>query len=316
MKMKKVLYAAVLLIIAVALFSCADNGGSLSLLGVKKAGDLQNFDGTEIVQKDVAFDLLKAVFNDSTTSSIFGTGGPSGPFMKMLVEANDAVYKTAFQTKYNTTSSKYSYLYNQLTSSNTSASVSVDLKDNDDVLKSKANVTKASINGSSNSSRKYSGSATALRIESSTEESIKKTFAITDGFYSFTTSGVTYKAAGYITVEAKDNLKSNSTYGTDSNGLPTLTKSESSGYELYKVSAALTISKSTTSGGTTTTTGGKFIISYSSESSDKSRYSEGSGGTIYSDIQVYDNNNTLLWTITTDEYDISYFDGIAAFFID
>ena len=295
MKISKVLFTAAILVFAISLFSCDDGGGGLSLLGEKKVSVLKDFEGTLVAENEAIDLLMRDVFKDSSS---WITNTPTSDFMKMLKNANEEVYNAALLEKYKV-SSKSTYFSNENYKGNLSPSVSVSIDDKEK-LKTKANVTAASIKGSSKSS-KISSASEATSYTTGYTNSINKTFAITDGFY--TNGG--YKVAGIITIEANESSKTTVKAVSASDS-----KTESSKSKLTKISAALTISK------TTTGKGGKYIISYSFESSGNSRASKGADSFIYSDIKVYDNANELKYTFNSNKYDVSDIDGIADFFID
>jgi len=307
MKITKILFAAAILILALALFSCGkdDDGGGLSLLGTKDVKALQDFDGNLVLENRALNLLTDEVFHDG--GYIYGGSNPSSKFLACLVDANKDVYNAAVKDKTTYATKSLYFTAEKEEKNNLSPSISVSLKDNDAVLKTKAGVTAASITGSSKSSETSSGSAslTSASYSYGKSNSINKTFAITEGFF---TSG-SYKVAGIITIEASESSKT-----TTKTSLTTDYKSESTLKSTVKISAALTISKKDAS--MTNAEGGKYIISYSIENNSNSRSSNGGGGYIYQDIKVYDNDNALKYTITSSDYNISKFDGIADYFFD
>jgi len=278
MKITKVLFTAAILVFAIALFSC-DDGGGLGLLGAKDVKDLQGFDVDAVADKYEAEQLLK-------TSGIFNS------LLSILKSADSEAYTAAFLKDYNMNQS--SYISSKYYEKSISTSVNIDDKEK---LKAKANVAIAAINGSSSyswSSNKsyyelnsYIGSGYASGDWRTTKRSFKKTFSITDGFY----SNSSYKIAGYVTVEGSDS----STYTMVDKDKGDTANSNSG---TYKLSAAVTIiGPITTKAGVTKTAGGKYRFSFSDKSSGAQRTTSGKGETIESDIEVYNNKNELLFTI-------------------
>lgn len=296
MKKAKIIFTAAILIFAITLFSCGDDaGGGLGLLGGKDVKTLPNFDGS--------FTTNTSDLTNTDLTNLLSVLDNSTSFINMLSEANTAAYNAAFLNKYGKTQSAY---FIEIADKKT-GSVSVDINDNDDIFKTKANVTKASIKGSSKGSISsnltlgeilpyflYSGTSNPLKDKDwiSISTSTKKTFAITEGFYTFTKTSYqnpgTYKVAGYITVQDSSSAKSTMTDKTKD-------KTEGSSNKLNMINVTLAISR--TNGGATT--GAKFRISASSETNGKARYVEGSNAYNYSDIEVYNEKNEKIKTITS-----------------
>jgi hypothetical protein len=305
MKISKIVSTAVILIFVAALFSCKDDGG-LGLPGWENVSKLQNYEGETVSSESNALSLLNVVL------------GNNSKFLEMLSEANEAAYDAAFQQKYGMIQTLY--FLSKITEK--SISTSVDINDSE-ILKTKAGVVAANLKGSSKGSSS-SNQPLSLGDDSfqdddwvSESSSIKKTFAITDGFYTFEQStGKTYKVAGFVTVEASSDGKSTMKDVTTN-------KFEKSSYELERVSVTLTISgpvtTTTVTGGTVTTTtatkGGKFRLSSSREANEKSRSIEKSNEFINSDIEVYTNTNELSRTISSTD-NSSLLSGISHSFID
>jgi hypothetical protein len=285
MKITKIMCAAVILIFASVFIGCKEDDG-LSLPDGKKVSDLQDYDAslTTVDSKEEALNLL---YNAITKGSGYG----SNALFAMLGNANDDTYKAAFEKKYEMTQSLYfSENYNEK-----SVSFSVGIDDSEK-LKERASVALASIKGSSSRTWKsnltygeYNSYFTTHKNDDwrSLSSSINKTFAITDGFYTFTSNSptTTYKIAGVVTVEGKEYSK---TTLKDSD----TKKTEDSNDGSEKVSAALTVSNGTKAA--------KYRLSYSSEGNSNIRSANGYSGSILSDIEVYGNDNELLYTISGD----------------
>jgi len=279
MKIAKTIFTAAILIFAVTMFSCKDDdGGGLGRLGVEDVKKLPNFEGTYASTYTDKSNLLHVL------NSSYGY-----PFINMLRNANSTAYDAAFLKQYNKTLEEYLAGI----SGNKSGSVNVNIDDNE-ILKTAAGVTEASIKGYNNKSVSSSltlgeilpfimgGSSTAanpLKDKDwvSMSLSSKKTFLIKD-FYTFNASG-TWKTAGYVTVQ---NISSVKTTMLDS----AKNQTEDSIRDLTRISVTLSVSWTNTSG---TTKGAKFSISASSESKDKARYAENTNAFNNSDIVFYDN---------------------------
>jgi hypothetical protein len=301
MKITKVLFTAAILVFAIALFSC-DDGGGLGLLGAKGVNELKDlkFNGVPVKDAEEAVDLLDDIL-----------GYNYNTFISMLDKANDNAFNASLATNYSTTS-----LSNYLTGKSSETSITLKVPfDDTEKLRTEANVAEASIKGNSSwsysSNRPYSvspaGSYYPSFIEKdyySKKSSFNKTFSIPKDFYTYTNTDfwssntAKYKVAGFVTVQRDYNYKTTLINKSDNIW-------ESSDNTTDKMSATLIISKETTSSGTTKTIGGKFRISYSKGSSSSSRASSGKTEEICSDIEVYDNDNKLLFTIG-DEGEFSF----------
>jgi len=304
MKISKALLGAVILILAVAVFSCKEDEG-LGLPGAKKVSELkQNFDGTTVTEDEAKVLLSYAL---------------STNFKNKLRSAYNAAYDTAFKAAYGMSSSAY---YTSK-SAEKSYSTSVKIKDSDE-LKKAVNVAIATLEGSS--SYKVSSNlplaAAYVAISTGTgangdyyqvSESGNLTFSITDGFYEsdptnyygqFTNNTysssdrIKYKIAGFVTV--KD---SESTKYTVKDVAKKIYEQSQSGEQAVSVSLTISCEVIPGSGSTTTAVkkGGKFILSCASEGSSKSRFAEESYSSICSDIEVYNNEGTLVHTFRGDD---------------
>ncbi|MDR2941119.1 MAG: hypothetical protein LBV17_00815 [Treponema sp.] len=299
MKINKILCAVAVLVLTWALIACKDDEG-LSLPNVIKASELkQNFEGNVVATEDEAMTLLNAVLDSWGNSSFFS----------LLEKANDDAFLAAFEKNYGKSRSVYtSEQFN-----NKKASSEVNIDDNE-ILKNLANsydprsdVTVASYKGKSKESIKsnlpiavykaqYNIQSITPTLEDgdyiASENSYDKTFAITNGFYTFSSGTSVYKIQGYVTYEASNSYERTK---RGEKGVNDSTKYDISSSSWEKISATLSISNGTK--------GGKFILSSAYEGNNNStartieENTKGEDGSIRSDIEVYDNNNTLILTI-------------------
>jgi len=275
--MKQKLCLAVVMVMVAALIGCKnDGGGAPGLPGqVKKPADLPDFEGTFVDGEYEAKSLLSKVSNS---------------FADMLTQASDQAYSDAFNAKYGDPAA-----FRLSKFGDTKASVDVTINDLAR-LKTAAGVDAATITGSSKMSASSSRPFGEIYYSMSTGDwtqnssSIQRTFAITNGFYASSTNPVSssyYKAAGYIKAERNNDykltLKEKALFVGDSD------KYEENNNTEFKVSVALTVFDGTK--------GAKFIYSYALENNRSYRTSESSGGSTISSLEVYDNSNTLRYTI-------------------
>lgn len=281
--LRKTVYVALALIIGFALIGCKDEGIIPSLPGTKKASNLQNFEGSFVSSRSEAISL----FNETTR------------VISALTDIDKKLFGTAFKDKYEGKdidafiASKYG---------EKSASWSVSINDSEEIIKA-SGVNAGKISGSSSASMSsnmtfYEWYVKALANifekgdKSSESSKAKRTFEITDGFLTYTYnpfgySPTTYKISGYITAEGSS--KESETLKEKASGNDDEDKWEYSSSSEQDISLAITFSNGTK--------GAKFLFSAASNRSYVNRTVSSESGNIYSDIQVYDNEDNLKYTI-------------------
>jgi len=290
MKRTKVILGAILALTLIFCFvSCGDDGGGgFGLPSSKSIKSLPKYEGATVTSASQARELWNAVNNNAA-------------FFNGLKAAEKKAYDDAFDKKYKKSQSSY---YEDIREQ-TKASVSVSIDDNE-TLKTELNKTidsvkEARIKGSSSASFSSNltlgytnglffwalGGSPGDKISETYSE--KRDFNITDGFYTFTTGSgtlfspyVTYNVTGSISVENyssykityKDKPRDDEDFGEES-----------------KISVGLTISDGTK--------GAKFRFSAASDNNTYRRKVEEDSQYITSDVEVYDNDNKLIFTLTS-----------------
>jgi hypothetical protein len=308
MKMTKILFIAAILIFAIALFSCKDEGG-LGLPGTQSASKLPAFTETAAPSSEA-----KSMLNYALNLLFIP-----------LTEANEEAYDAAFKAKNNGQNIRTFLAAN---SDKKSITINVPIEDTT-ILKGKLGVNGASIKGKSDSSG--SSNKTIAQIiyildeededtrfslfsdkdTFSASQTIKKTFEIPD-FYAGTFPSTLNAANGY-SYTVTNNIKVAGVITVEGNksGKVTLkekikNKSESSMGGISKVSVALTITNRTEcpsySEYVSKNYGAKITLSSAKEADGKGRYAESSSGYIYSDVKVYGNDNKELYTFNAAGY--------------
>ena len=284
MKNKKILWVLLILALFVAFAGCKkdeDEDDSLSLLPMEPASSVQKFAGAIVANVDDAVDMLWDV--------IWGSN-----FQTLLMDADASAFDKAFKDAYGKAFAAYLASYDKKAKE---ASMSVNVNDAAE-LKKKADVKAGSITGSTYSflstnltygdviphmpafsnALKNNGDSYSSSISGS------RTFAIKDGYIKAKVdSGPTYFIAGYFTVEYDSSedvtLKDKAKKIYSENG-----------YETNKVSLTLSISDGIN--------GAKFRISMSDKDSGSGDFIREAGlNYITSGLEVYDNNNKLIYTI-------------------
>lgn len=275
MKMNRMLFAAVMVMVAV-FFGCKDSGGGLGAPGAKSVKDLPSFTGTFVASEDDAADLFLEAFED-----IIGD----------LMDAYGTAYETAFKAAYSTTSSSSAYINAEKGTKN---SVSYSVKFKDEV----ALKAKTSAGAILDVSDKYSESTNVANLntpltkvgDTNSSSSSMKATATVKTLYSKSGS----KYAYIMTMENK------SDYKETVKKVATATENKQTDYS-YSGKESFSIALSASDG----TNGAKFRFSFADESKDAQRKIDYSGGVAVSNLEVYDNENTLKFTIKDTE-DIYY----------
>jgi len=289
MKNKKILWVLLILALFVAFAGCKkdeDDNDSLSLLPMEPASSVQKFDGDVVANVKDAEDL-------------FGEAMGHSNFRNLLKDADASAFDKAFKDAYGKAFADYMASYDDKAKE---ASISVNVNDTAE-LKKKDDVKAGSITGSTNTFLStnltygdlfpYFGGSFSDALKNngnsySFSMSGSRTFAITDGYIKVKADPpgtATYSIAGYFTVEydyvedvtLKDKAKNIYT---------------ENGYETNRFSLTLSISDGTN--------GAKFRLSISEKDSDSGDFiREAAEGwnAITSGLEVYDNNNKLIYTI-------------------
>ena len=288
---KKAAWVVLALVFGLMLAGCSDDSSASGIVGLispEPVQSLQNFTGTMVASEDEARELFKSINYASN-------------FFEILLDAESEAFEAAFETKYDM--DMMSYMAEKMNQK--SASFSVNLNDSR-TFPDYSNITAGKISGSQTSSVSLTNLTIGDFFDNSGGNLIndgdkatmittgKRTFAITDGFAEFQAwdeisgSWQTFNAAGYISTDYTGSQ--NSTLVDADKGIY-----QGSNNSVSKVAVTLTVSNGTK--------GAKFRFSASNLSNSTMRNVTSRDEENISDLEVYDNSNTLRYTITGDRLD-------------
>jgi len=244
----------------------------LSLPGVYKGPDeLKDYTGTLVTTETEAQELLYAVLGD---------------FLYGLKEANRIAYEKRFKETYGKTLDDY---YFSIYLNNTrGADISVDFYGTNGVVGDDGKQATVVIAGNSKASfssnltlfsyydKQYNNTLAAGDYMNTTQ-SIKKTFDVND----FAAFG-DYKVMGYVRVE-----------GTQTNNTKTVSAQEDE--ETYNSSEKISVAISVDD--TVNQKGAQFVFTAASQDKYEKKLTKWSGGSIASDINVYNNSGQIMFKL-------------------
>jgi hypothetical protein len=282
--MKKFVIVAALIIAGMT--SCAEEGDRIGpgLPGASRPSDAPGFEGDAVSDFDEARGLFNRLQNNADA------------FFGILREADEAALMAAFEIQYEESFEDYIMSPELMAATN----ISLDISINDDTVFAQelgADIT-ASVQGRSRFSFNSNLTRADLMLIELEEESFKagdritmsasaaRTFSITNGFINipYGMDEAELKIAGIIITEYK---------GSEEERLRDPETNDWTGKNDDQARVAMMLSVFDSAA----EKGAKFRFSLASDYSSITRSTSYSGGTSFSSIEIYDNNNALLFTI-------------------
>ena len=295
---KLVVFLTLILPLAIAVTGCkgADNDAvSLALLPLPDISGIRGYDAPRVVEsKEEAYELLDAL-NDNFSM-----------IREPLKNADWAAFEEAFMTKYSG-NDLIGYMESSMMGLKR-GDFSISINDANE-LKNCDYISAGTIKGTSGGTFAFNNQTFYDFYENGLENkndsltytvSASRAFNITDGYLEFIVEAgepedpedpedpgeppvdITYKIGGIINLEAT--RKAKETLVDADNYIKTINEDY-----YYQVSAAISVSDGTK--------GAKFRFSGSDRGSEYSRNIGGTYNSVYSEIEVYDNSNTLIFTL-------------------
>jgi len=289
-------FSVMLLVLGLVLAGCDTDAGSVAdtvaLLAAPGVSGIAEYENTSVNSYSAAYDLFEAVCY--AVDRIYDE----------LSDANWEAFNDAFDKKYDKTIGAYMMSL----AAGKSGSYSININDDEGLKTYSSTVTEGTIKGSNSGSMSlnnhtfqdyFDGNPLVDNGDSvSFSTSAVRTFDISKGYIQFVYGGKTYKLSGIIKTEynynGKETLTDKDNYVSSYNNDNTV-----------KVSAAISVSDGTR--------GAKFRFSASEKWNEYSRSTGGNSVASYSDIEVYNNANTKIYTIK-DYYDLWGWMNMAGYF--